>query len=90
MDPTTTCCPNLACPARGQTGRGNSGIHSRQDQRCICRQCRKTFTVTQGTLFSHLRTAAELVVTVVTLRAHGGPVQAIVAAFRLNARTVAA
>ena len=37
MDPTTTFCPNLACPARGQTGQGNIGIHSRKDRRFICR-----------------------------------------------------
>ena len=33
MDPTTTFCPNLACPARGQTGQGNIGIHSCKDKR---------------------------------------------------------
>ena len=32
MDPTTVFCPNLACPARGQTGQGNIGIHSRKEQ----------------------------------------------------------
>ena len=32
MDPTTTFCPNLACPARGQSGQGNIGIHSRKEQ----------------------------------------------------------
>jgi len=89
MDPTTTCCPNRACPARGQTGQGTLGIHSRQDQRCICRQCRKTFTATTGTVFYRLRTAAALVVTVVTLLAHGCPLHAIVAACRLDERTVA-
>jgi transposase-like protein/IS1 family transposase len=89
MDPTTTFCPNLGCPARGQTGQGNIGIHSRQDKRFICRQCRKTFTATKGTVFYRLRTAAELVVTVVTLLAHGCPLQAIVVAFRLDERTVA-
>jgi IS1 family transposase len=36
-----------------------------------------------------LRTSTELVVTVVTLRAHGCPVQAIVAAFGFDERTVA-
>ena len=36
MDPTTVFCPNLACPARGQTGQGNIGIHSRKDKRFIC------------------------------------------------------
>jgi transposase-like protein/IS1 family transposase len=90
MDPTTTFCPNRACPARGQTGQGNLGIHSRQDKRFICRQCRKTFTTTTGTVFYRLHTAAELGVTVVTLLAHGCPLQAIVAAFRLDERTVAA
>src|SRR5712691_13360842 len=36
MDPTTVFCPNLACPARGQTGQGNIGIHSQKEQRFIC------------------------------------------------------
>jgi transposase-like protein/IS1 family transposase len=90
MDPTTKFCPNLACPARGQVGQGNIGIHSRQEQRFVCKQCHKTFTATKGTVFYRLRTSAELVVTVVTLLAHGCPLQAIVAAFRLDERTVAA
>jgi transposase-like protein/IS1 family transposase len=90
MDPTTKFCPNLACPARGQVGQGNIGIHSRQEQRFVCKQCHTTFTATKGTVFYRLRTSAELVVTVVTLLAHGCPLQAIVAAFRLDERTVAA
>ena len=90
MDPTTVFCPNLACPARGQTGQGNIGIHSRKDQRFICQQCRRTFTATKGTVFYRLRTSAEIVVIVVTLLAHGCPLQAIVAAFGFDERTVAA
>ena len=43
MDPTTVFCLNLACPARGQVGKGNIGVHSRQHKRFICTQCRKTF-----------------------------------------------
>lgn len=35
MDPITTCCPNLLCSARGQTGEGNRRIHARQDQRFL-------------------------------------------------------
>src|SRR5881296_395133 len=89
MDPTTTCCPNRHCPARGQTGRGNIGIHSRKEQRFICHECQKTFSATTGTVFYRLRTAAETVVLVVTLLAHGCPVQAIVAAFGFDERTVA-
>jgi transposase-like protein len=89
MDPTTVFCPNFDCQARGQIGRGNIGIHSQKDQRFICKECRKTFSATKGTVFYRLRTAAETVVIVVTLLAHGCPLQAIVAAFGLDERTVA-
>jgi hypothetical protein len=30
MDPTTVFCPNGHCPARGQTGKSNIGIHSQK------------------------------------------------------------
>src|SRR5881227_894074 len=89
MDPTTVFCPNLACPARGQIGRGNMGIHSRKDKRFLCTACQKTFSATKGTVLYRLRTSAETVVLVVTLLAHGCPVQAIVAAFGFDERTVA-
>src|SRR5262245_459086 len=88
MDPTMVCCPKRACPARGQTGHGNIGIHSRQDKRFVCTECHKTFSATTGTAFYRLRTAAETVTLVVTLLAHGCPPQAIVAAFGFDERTV--
>jgi transposase-like protein len=81
MDPTTTCCPNLACPARGQTGKGNIGIHSQKDHRFMCTECHKTFTATKGPAFYRLRTSAETISLVMTLMAHGCPLQAIVGAF---------
>ena len=90
MDPAATFCPNLACAARGQTGQGNIGIHSRTEKRFICTECRMTFAATKGTALYRLRTASETVSLVVTLLAHGCPVQAIVAAFGFDARTVAA
>ena len=89
MDPTTIFCPNLACHARGQTGQGNIGIHSRKDKRFVCTECHKTFSATKGTALYRLRTAAETVTLVVTLLAHGCPPQAIVAAFGFDERTVA-
>src|SRR3989442_3728036 len=89
MDPTTTFCPNVACPARGQTGQGNIGIHSCKDKRFLCTACQKTFSATQGTAFYRLRTSAETVSLVVTLLAHGCPLQAIVVAFGYDERTVA-
>jgi transposase-like protein/IS1 family transposase len=88
MDPTTVFCPNLACSARGQTGQGNIGIHSRKDKRFLCTECHKTFSATKGTAFYRLRIAAETVTLVVTLLAHGCPPQAIVAAFGFDERTV--
>src|SRR5262245_11987354 len=90
MDPTTVFCPNPRCYARGQTGQGNIGIHAQKERRFICHECHKTFSARKGTVFYRLRTSAETVVLVVTLLAHGGPVQAIVAAFGFDERTVAA
>src|SRR2546429_7317714 len=90
MDPATVFCPNRHCHARGQTGMGNIGIHSRKEQRFICHECQKTFSARKGTVFYRLRTSAETVVIVVTLLAHGCPPQAIVAAFGFDERTIAA
>jgi transposase-like protein len=89
MDPTTAFCPNAHCPARGQTGQGNLGIHAQKEQRFICHECQKTFSARTGTVFSRLRTSAETVVIVVTLLAHGCPLQAIVAALGFDERTIA-
>src|SRR5262245_10892981 len=89
MDPTAVFCPNLACPARGQRGEGHIRIHSQKDQRFRCTECHKTFSATQGTAFYRLRTSAETVSLVVTLLAHGCPLQAIVVAFGSDERTVA-
>jgi transposase-like protein/IS1 family transposase len=88
VDSQTAFCPNLHCPAKGQTGKGNIIIHSRQHFRYRCKECGQTFTQTKGTPFYRLRHAQELVVRVVTLLAHGCPPQAIVAAFGLDERTV--
>ena len=89
MDPASTLCPNMACPARGQTGQGHMGIHSCKEKRLLCTACRKTCSATQGTAFSRLRTSAETVSLVVTLLAHGCPLPAIVVAFGSDERTVA-
>src|SRR5205809_1620270 len=90
MDPTTTFCPNEHCSARGQTGQGNIGIHSQKEQRFICHACHTTFSARKGTVFYRLRTSVDTVVIVVTLLAHGCPLQALVAAFGFDERTVAA
>lgn len=88
MDPQEQFCPNMACPARGKVGINNIGIHSRKEARYKCNICGKTFAATTGTPFYRLHYSEELVVIVVTLIAFGCPVQAIVAAFQLDERTV--
>jgi transposase-like protein len=88
MDPQTVFCPNWECPARGQVGQGNIGIHSQKERRYCCRVCGKTFAARTGTAFYRLRTAEEIVTVVVALLAHGCPLQAIVVAFGLDERTV--
>jgi transposase-like protein len=89
MAPSIVFCPNLECPTRGQAGQGHMRIHSRQDTRFLCTACRKTFAATQGTALYRLRTSAKTVTLVVTLLAHGCPLQAIVVAFGFDERTVA-
>jgi IS5 family transposase len=89
MDPASTGCPHLACPARGPTGQGNLGLQSRKEPRCLCTEGRKTCTATKGPAWYRLRTAAETVSLVVTRMAHGCPRQAIVGACGDDERTVA-
>ena len=89
MDPQQQFCRNVGCWAYGRSGEGHVVIHSRAEQRYRCKRCRRTFAATAGTALYRLRTAHTLVVSVLTLLAHGCPAQAIVAAFGLDERTVA-
>jgi transposase-like protein len=88
MNPQTIFCPNLSCPARGQQGKGNIGVHSEIEQRYICHECGDTFSATKGTIFYRLRTDSVTVMLVITLLAYGCPVPAIVKAFGFDERTV--
>jgi len=90
MDPHAQFCPNPDCRDRGRRGQGNIGIHSQKEQRYTCTTCTRTFGATRGTMHYRLRTPAEVVTQVLTLLSHGCPPQAIVAAFGLDERTVAA
>jgi transposase-like protein len=88
MNPESVFCPNLECVARGQRGRGNITIHSQKEKRYECQICHTTFSATRGSIFYRLRTDPVTVMLVVTLLAYGCPLQAIVAAFRFDERTV--
>jgi len=88
MNPQGIFCPNIECPARGQTGKGNIGVHSQVERRFICHECSQTFTDTKGTIFYRLRTDAQTVIVVITLLAYGCPPKAIVRAFGFHERTI--
>jgi transposase-like protein len=90
MNPQIQFCHNPECRARGQAGQGNIRMHSRREQRYRCTICHQTFAATKDTPFYRLRTAADVVTRVLTLLSHGCPIQAIVAAFGFDERTVAA
>lgn len=89
MDPQTQFCPNKGCHDKGRRGAGNIRIHSRCEHRYRCTTCGATFAATRGTPYFRLRRSADLVTLVLTLLCHGCPLQAIVAAFGLDERTVA-
>lgn len=82
-------CPNIDCPARGQTDEGNIHVHSIVEKRCRCDVCHQTFSTTKGTLFYRLRTDPKTVMLVLVLLAYGCPVSAIVAGFGFDPRTIA-
>jgi transposase-like protein len=80
----------MACPARGETGKGNIHVHSQKDQRCTCDVCQYTFTTSKGTILYRLRHDSKTVMCVIILLAYGCPVQAIVKALELDERKVSA
>jgi transposase-like protein len=89
MNPREQLCHNPRCWAYGRRGEGHIVIHSRRERRYRCKRCGRTFSATTGTALYRAHKPVDLVVTVLTLLAHGCPVQAVVAAFALDERTVA-
>jgi len=90
MGPSRQFCPNFYCPHRGKPGLGNIKVHSRKGRRFRCLACGRTFAATRNTPFYRRHKPLELVTAVTALLTHGCPLQAIVAAFALDERTVAA
>lgn len=89
MDPHSRWCHNRNCRAYGRTGEGHVVIHSQKERRYRCKHCRRTFSETKDTALYRMHKPRWLMLAVVTLLAHGCPLQAIVAAFDLDERTVA-
>lgn len=90
MEPQHQCCHNPQCELRGLYDNGNIGVHSQKDKRYICHRCRKTFAETIGTPLYRKQYDHGFIAQMVSLLAHGCPLQAIVASFDLDERTVAA
>lgn len=88
MDPQVQCCPNRSCPSSGLSGAGKIGIHSRKERRYICHVCGKTFAETKGTVFYRRQYPADFISQMLCLLSYGCPLQAIVAAFSIDARTI--
>ena len=89
MNPHERWCHNRRCRAYGRPGEGHIVIHSQKERRYQCKSCGRTFTETKDTAFYRMHKPRWLVLAVVTLLAYGCPVQAIVAAFGIDERTVA-
>jgi transposase-like protein len=89
MDPHQQWCHNPRCRAYGRLGQGHVVIHSQKERRYRCKRCGRTFAETKDTPLYRMHKPRWLVIAVVTLLAYGCPVQAIVAAFGLDERTVA-
>lgn len=88
MDPHQQWCHNRRCRAYGRLGQGHVVIHSQKERRYRCKRCGRTFAETKDTALYRMHKPRWLVIAVVTLLAYGCPVQAIVAAFGLDERTV--
>jgi hypothetical protein len=89
MNPHEQFCHNERCWAYAGPDEGHIVVHSQKERRYRCKRCSRTFSATKGTALYRLHKPRELFVLVLTLLAHGSPVQAIVAAFGLDERTVA-
>src|SRR5215208_8213599 len=89
VNPNEQFCHNEECRAYARQGEGHIVIHGQKERRYRCKRCSRTFSATKGTALYRMHKPKELVLTVVTLLAYGCPLQAIVAAFSLDERTVA-
>lgn len=89
MNPQEQVCHNQRCWVYGRAGEGQIVIHSQKEKHYRCKRCGRTVSATKDTALYRVHKPHALLVTVVTLLAWGCPVQAIVATFGRDERTVA-
>lgn len=90
MNPQDQFCPNIECHASGRVGGDNIKVHSHKEKRYKCKCCGRTFSERKGTALYGIKKAPDLFVTVLSLLSHGCPLQAIVATYGVDERTVKA
>jgi len=94
MNTEEAFCPNPECPLHGLQDQDNIRLHSKKEKRFRCQRCMKTFAATTGTPFYRRKYEAQFISQVVSLLAHGCPVdgfdppQAIAVTYDLDERTV--
>ncbi len=88
MHPPALFCRNIECSSSGLRNQGNIRVHDSLKQRCRCLTCRKTFRITDGTLFHGKKHPPETITRIIVLLSLGCPLQAIVKAFEIDERTV--
>jgi len=94
MSPSPVFCPYLDCAHKGLTDTETISVHaykSREERtptRYHCAACNRTFSARRCTPFYRLHHPEALMVVVLTLRAHGCPIPAVVLALGLDERTV--
>jgi len=88
LTPADVFCPNLDCPARGQTNQGNIRVHPQPERGFSCGEGGRTCSATKGTRFYRLKKSVEVIRLVVTFMAHGCPLPAMVVAFGFDERRV--
>jgi transposase-like protein len=89
MSPQPLFCLNINCPSIGKVDAGNIRVHNSLENRFRCHTCGRTFSSNKGTLFHRLKIDSRIVVWVLMLLSRGCPLQAIVFAFDIDARTIA-
>jgi hypothetical protein len=88
MNPQEIFCPNMDCPARGQTGKGNIHVHSSKTSATSAMYANRPLVPAKGQFSIACRSDPKMVMWVIVLLAYGYLIQAIVKAFELDERTV--
>ena len=78
MHPPALFCRNIDCPSRDLRNQDNIRVYDSLKQRYRCLTCRKTFRLTDGTVFHGKKYPSETITRVITLLSLGCPLQAIV------------